>query len=148
MPILLWLGAIIAGISNPLQSGSNSELMKRMGTPIVAAFAVYLVAGLVLLLCIPFFGFPLRSAIGKLGGAPWWIAIGGVCNVTFLLASLTITKSLGSATFTTLVVISAVITSVILDHFGLLGFEVRPVTWLRALGCLLAATSVVLIARF
>ena len=74
--------------------------------------------------------------------------MGGVCNVAFLLASLMITKKLGSATFTTVVVISAVITSVALDHFGLMGFKPRPVTWPRALGCVLAASSVVLIARF
>jgi uncharacterized membrane protein YdcZ (DUF606 family) len=68
-----------------------------------------------LLIAIPFVGFPLRSAVGKLSGAPWWLVIGGLCNVTFLLASLTVTKKLGSGTFTTLVVVSAVVTSVILD---------------------------------
>lgn len=148
MAIFLWLGAILAGISNPLQSGSNSELLKRMEAPIVAAFAVYFVAAACLLLCIPFLGFPLRSAIAKLGGAPWWIAIGGVCNCAFLLASLTITKKLGSGTFTTLVVISAVLTSVLLDNFGMLGLPVRSLTWLRGLGCALAVTSVILIARY
>lgn len=148
MAILLWLGAIIAGISNPLQSASNSELLKRMDAPIVAAFTVYLIASVCLLLAIPFVGFPVRSAVGKLAGAPWWIAIGGLCNVTFLLASLTITKKLGSGTFTTLVVVSAVVTSVLLDHFGLLGLETRSLTPLRGLGCALAIAGVVLIASF
>ena len=84
----------------------------------------------------------------RAGGLPWWAFIGGVCNVVFLLASLLISKKLGSATFTTLVVISAVLTSVILDHFRLLGFEVRPATWLRLLGGVFAIGGVILIALF
>jgi bacterial/archaeal transporter family-2 protein len=45
-------------------------------------------------------------------------------------------------------VISAVITSVLLDHFGLLGFEVRSATWLRLIGAALSVIGVVLIAVF
>lgn len=148
MSILLWITAIVAGISNPLQSASNSELLKRMEAPIVAAFTVYLVGATCLLLAAPFVGLPVRSAVGKLHGVPWWVAIGGLCNVTFLLASLTVTKKLGSGTFTTLVVVSAVVTSVLLDHFGLLGLDQRPLTPLRGVGCALAVAGVVLIARF
>ena len=148
MTWLLSLFAIAAGISNPLQSGSNSELLKGLNAPIVAAFVVYAVGSACLLACMPFFGFPVRDALSKVGGLPWWAFIGGLCNVTFLLASLLISKKLGSATFTTLVVISAVITSIALDHFGLLGFEPRPATWLRLLGGLLAGGGVVLIALF
>jgi hypothetical protein len=36
----------------------------------------------------------------------------------------------------------------LLDHFGLLGFEVRPATWLRILGAGLSVIGVVLIAVF
>ncbi len=148
MTWLLSLFAIAAGVSNPLQAGSNSELLKGLNAPIVAAFVVYAVGSICLLTCIPFLGFPARDALSKAGGLPWWAFIGGICNVTFLLASLLISKKLGSATFTTLVVISAVLTSIVLDHFGLLGFEVRSATWLRILGGLLATGGVVLIALF
>lgn len=148
MAIFAYIFAIVAGISNPLQSGSNSALLKGLGAPIVAAFVVYAIGSLCLLACIPFIGFPARVALGKLGEVPWWAFIGGICNVTFLLASLLITKKLGSATFTTLVVISAVVTSVALDHFGLLGFKERPATLLRLVGCALAITGVVFIGRF
>jgi transporter family-2 protein len=148
MAILFWLGAIIAGISNPLQSGSNAELFKRTGTPLVAALIVYAIGASALLLASPFIGLPVRGALAKLHGAPWWLAIGGLCNVTFLLASLTITKKLGSGTFTTLVVVSAAVTSVLLDHFGLLGLEQRALTLWRGVGVALAIAGVFLIARF
>ncbi|MDP9155926.1 DMT family transporter [Caballeronia sordidicola] len=140
--------AILAGISNPLQSGSNSALLKTIQAPIVAAFIVYAIGAACLLAAMPFLGFPLKTSISKLADVPWWAYIGGLCNVLFLMCTLLITKKLGSATFTTIVVISAVITSVLLDHFGLLGFEVRPATWLRIGGAALAAIGVVMIAVF
>jgi transporter family-2 protein len=148
MTWLLSFFALIAGISNPLQSGSNSALLKATQAPIVAAFIVYAIGAACLLACIPFLGFPLRQAYSRLSEVPWWAYIGGFCNVLFLLCSLLITKKLGSATFTTIVVVSAVITSVLLDHFGLLGFTVRPATWPRIAGAMLAAAGVLLIARF
>lgn len=148
MKWVLALFAVLAGISNPLQSGSNSALLKSIQAPVVGAFIVYAVGTLCLLACIPFVGFPLKAALAKLGGVPWWAFIGGFCNALFLLCSLLITKKLGSATFTTIVVISAVVTSVMLDHFGLLGFEVRPATALRLVGAGLSIAGVALIAIF
>lgn len=145
---LLGLFAIVAGISNPLQSGSNSELVKVSGAPVVAAFVVYAIGSICLLACIPILGFSPRDAYGKFGQLPWWAFIGGICNAVFLMASLLITKKLGSATFTTVVVISAVITSVLLDHFGLLGFEIREASWLRLIGAAFAVVGVILIAAF
>jgi transporter family-2 protein len=81
--------------------------------------------------------------VGKLVGITWWALIGGACNAAFLMASLLITKRLGSATFTTLVVVAAVVTCLVLDQFGLLGFEPRPINWLRDIGGALAITGVV-----
>lgn len=145
---LLPLFAVIAGISNPLQSATNSALSKGIQAPLVSGFIVYAVGALCLLVCIPFVGLPLRSAFDKLGGVPWWVYLGGVFNAVFLLASLLVTKKLGSATFTTLVVISAVVVSVALDHFGLLGLAQRTATPLRLLGAAFAVAGVVLISVF
>jgi bacterial/archaeal transporter family-2 protein len=89
---LLTLFAILAGISNPLQSGSNSALLKSTQAPVVAAFVVYLIGSVCLLACIPFLGFPLRSTAGKLADVPWWAYIGGLCNALFLMCTLLVTK--------------------------------------------------------
>lgn len=148
MQWLLGLFAVIAGVSNPLQSGSNAALNKGLDAPVASAFIVYAIGAVCLLACTPFLGFAPKGAAGKLFGLPWWAFIGGVCNALFLMCTLLVTKRLGSATFTTAVVIAAVITSLILDNFGLLGFEVRPATVLRLVGGGLAIGGVVLIAVF
>ena len=148
MPWLFGLFAVLAGISNPIQSGSNSALNKAVGAPVVAASIVYLVGVVCLAACVPFLGFGARGLGLKLQSLPWWAFVGGICNALFLMSTLLVTKRLGSATFTTIVVIAAVITSLALDHFGLLGFDVRRATLLRMVGGALAASGVVLIAAF
>lgn len=145
---LLAIFAVLAGVSNPLQSGSNSALLKGLHEPVVAACVVYLIGAACLALCTPFFGFGVRAALTRLSGVPWWAYIGGLCNALFLMCSLLVTRRLGSAPFTTIVVISAVVTSVVIDHFGLVGFEVRPAGALRLLGSAFAIAGVVLIANF
>jgi bacterial/archaeal transporter family-2 protein len=145
--IIAVLFAVAAGISNPLQSGSNSALLKAIHAPVVAAFIVYSVGALCLLACVPFIGLPVKASISRLGDVPWWVYIGGICNAIFLMSSLLITRKLGSATFTTTVVISAIVTSVVLDHFGLLGFEVRQAGFVRLSGVVLAIAGVLLIAK-
>ena len=148
MQWILALFAVLAGVSNPLQSGSNSALNKALASPVLSALIVYAVGGLCVLACIPFLGFSTRGSGAKLLGLPWWAFIGGVCNALFLMCTLLITRKLGSATFTTAVVIAAVITSLALDHFGLMGFAVRQATPLRLVGGFLAICSVVMIAIF
>src|SRR6202012_3058854 len=128
---LLSLFAILAGISNPLQSGSNSELLKTIQAPIVAAYLVYMVGAIVIAFAIPFVGFPARDALGKLSGVAWWALIGGACNAAFLMASLLITKRLGSATLTAVVVVLGVGPSVVIDTFGLMGSEMKPINSMR-----------------
>lgn len=145
---LLFLFAVVAGFTNPVQSGSNAEIIKLTGSPLVPAILIYIVAGLCILACAPFMGFPVKAAVGKAAQAPWWIIIAGVCNAFFMMASLLIAKKLGSATFTTVVVVTAVLTSVALDNYGLFGFDVRHASPLRIVGCALAAAGVLLIARF
>ena len=140
--------AILAGVSNPLQSGSNSALLKSAGAPVVAAALVYGIGALCLLATIPFLGFPLRDTLSKLPAVPWWAYAGGVCNAFFLMSTLLVTRRLGSATFTTLVVVTAVIVALVLDNYGLMGFDIRPATAGRLLGGALAVAGVICIALF
>ena len=57
-------------------------------------------------------------------------------------------QKLGSAVFTGLTVTAAVITSVLLDHFGLLGFQQHPAGLWRLAGCGLMVGGLALISAF
>lgn len=74
---------------------------------------------------------------------PWWGWIGGLLGAVYVLVTLTSAPD----PIPPLTLTAAVVTSVLLDHFGLVGFEVRPLSLLRVPGCMLMIGWVVLIAR-
>ena len=151
MQALFYALAVLAGLSNPLQSASNAALNKGTGQPLVAGMVVYAVAITALLACAviaAIFGTPLREAAGKLGGLPWWAFVGGLCQLTFTLAAAVSTQKIGSAGFTVTVLVVAVVLSIALDQYGLMGLPVRDATWPRLLGAGLAIVGVTLVSVF
>lgn len=147
MNALFFALAVMAGLSNPIQSAANAGLNKAVG-PVLAAFTVYAVAIGGLICLAPFLGLSLRDAGGRFAAVPWWAWVGGLCNVTFVLAGALATKQIGSAAFTVTTLTCAVLLSILLDKLGIMGLEARPITALRLLGGLLAVGGVVLVARF
>ena len=80
-------------------------------------------------------------------GVPWWAWLAGLCGGALILAQLFAAQSLGSTVFIGLVVTASVLTSVLLDHFGLLGFRPHPAGWPRIAGAVLMIAGMGLIAR-
>lgn len=138
--------AVLAGLSNPIQSAANAGLNKSLGQVAAAALVIYGVAIVGLLLCLPVLGWTLRDFGGKLTTVPWWAWIGGLCNLSFVIAGALCTQKLGSATFTVTVACSAIVLSMILDRLGLMGLEQHPITWLRVLGGALAVGGIALVS--
>ena len=138
--------AVVAGVLNTVQAGANTALKKAMGAPAWAALIVLTVAWLAALAAALLSNqrFPGLQAASS---APWWAYIGGVCGVTYVFSMLTVADKLGAAVFMALTVTMAVITSLILDHWGLLGFEVHRAGWLRIAGGVMMVGGLALIAR-
>jgi transporter family-2 protein len=61
----------------------------------------------------------------------------------FLL--ITLAPKLGAAPVVACVVLGQILCSVIIDHYGLLGFELHPVSLLRAAGIVLLVAGVAMI---
>jgi bacterial/archaeal transporter family-2 protein len=147
MKAFLFALAALAGLSNPIQSAANAGLNKALG-PALTGFVVYTVAVGGLLCLSPFLGLSLRDAGSRFAAVPWWAWVGGLCNVTFVLAGALATKQIGSAAFTVTTLTCAVVLSIVLDKFGIMGLDERPITTLRLLGGALAIGGVVLVANF
>ena len=147
MSILIGIIAVLAGTLNTVQSGSNATLNKVLQAPIFTAFAVagagmvvYAIAGL-------FVGYTWPEG-QKLAQVPWWAWIGGALGALYVLCMIFLAQKLGSALFTGLTVTAAITTSVLLDHFGLVGFEQHSAGLWRILGCVLMIGGLVLVAAF
>lgn len=146
MSWLLFFSALAAGTANPFQSGFNAQLNKQLSQPLWASIIVYVtgLAGLIALqLCFrqPFPG-------NKILGVSWWAWLGGLVSIISTVIGLTIAQRLGSGLFTGASVTAALVTSVLLDHFGLIGFRQHPASPARVAGCALMIAGLWLIARF
>ena len=64
------------------------------------------------------------------------------------MAGITFAQRMGSGVFTGLSVTASLIASVVLDHFGWIGFKVHPASWPRVLGCALMVAGLWIVARF
>ena len=143
----LVLFVVVTGVLNTIQSGSNATLNKTLDKPvwaIVVVFAVALATSLVMAL---FSGQRLPSA-DDLALVPWWAWLGGVLGATYILSMMLAADKLGAAVFMGVTVTMAVVTSLVMDHFGLMGFEVHKAGVARIAGGRLMVAGLALIARF
>ncbi len=146
MTVLVFLTALLAGIANPFQSGLNAELNKQLGKPIWAALFIYISALAALLLFQAFARQPFPT--DKIASVPWWAWLGGLVSILSTVIALTLAQRMGSGIFTGATLTASVITSVLLDHFGLIGFKQHTAGPGRITGCALLIAGLWLIARF
>ncbi len=145
-----WLIALIAlasGAANPFQAGTNAELNKQLHNPLWATISVY-ATGLLAVLVVQLVARQALPPSSTLRNVPWWAWTGGVISIASTVAGLTLAQRLGSGLFTGITLTASVITSVLLDHFGLIGFKQHTASPLRATGCALLIAGVWLVARF
>ena len=83
-----------------------------------------------------------------LAQSPWWVWGGGLLGAFFVTASIVVAPRLGAAITLALIIAGQLIVALALDHFGLLGFEERPLNGWRVLGAVLLVIGVALIRRF
>ena len=146
LPLLITL---LAGAALPVQAGINARLSREMGSPSSAALISFLIGTVSILI------FVLLSRVSTPEGGfgatasrlPWWIWLGGVIGAVFITVSAAFAARLGLTLFSAVVIAGQLLTSVGLDHFGLLGAERHPVSLLRLAGIALLAVGIALIRR-
>jgi uncharacterized membrane protein YdcZ (DUF606 family) len=64
-------------------------------------------------------------SLARAAAAPWTAWLGGILGAGYAVVVVVLARHLGAATLTAAVVTGQLICSVVLDHFGLLGFELH-----------------------
>ena len=146
----LWgygLLAVAVGFALPLQFGVNAQLASWLESPVRAALVSFVVGMLALLVVtvVAFRGWPAAS---KIGGAPWWVWVGGLCGAFYVLGSTIAAPRLGAATLVALILAGQALASLLVDHFGWVGFDEQPITPGRVAGVALVALGVALVRVF
>lgn len=138
LSILLALGAGGVMALQPAVNGRLSEFCSHNLQASVISFAVGLSTLLMLGLVLQI-GFPRPSQLMEV---PWWAWAGGVIGAYMVTVSLWIAPSLGATRWIALVLAGQVALSLVLDHFGWLGYAQHPLTLRRLLAAVCLAVGV------
>lgn len=142
----LILAAALIGLLLPVQAGVNAQLRLSLGSPVLTAFVSFAVGTVALGLLLAGAREPLPPSRG-LAAVPAWHWIGGVLGAVYIGAAVVLAPRLGAATLIASVVTGQMIASIVLDHFGWVGFAVHPMTGPRLAGALLIIIGVLLVRR-
>ncbi|BBY20872.1 DMT family transporter [Mycobacterium stomatepiae] len=138
---------VLGGALQTCGAAMNGQLYKHMINPWLASavsFAVITVFFVAAFLVRPK---PLPTA-SDIASMPWWAVVGGMVGAVQVYAGLTLVNRVGAGTFMGFTVTSALIMSLVIDHFGWLRVDPHPITPSRALGGVLMVCGVVLVAKF
>ena len=146
MKALLYVFVAVAGALTSVEAGSNAELTKTLGGPWWPAVLFSLLSMALLAAAALFLAGPFPSA--AMAQVPWWGWIGGAISAVYIVSMLIAPGQLGSGLFTGLTVTAAIIASIALDHFGLVGFKVHPAGVGRLIGGALMVAGIICVAVF
>ncbi len=108
-----------------------------------AALTSFTIGGTTLLILCLGLRLPLPSR--EQWTAPWWVWTGGLLGAAFVTAQATLPTRLGVTAFVVLVVAGQLLIALVMDQFGWLDLQVRPVTVQKLIGVVLLVAAVVLI---
>jgi transporter family-2 protein len=138
--------AAVAGMALPVQAGINAQLAEWVGGPIRAS-AISFAVGTLALLAAAVVATRGEHARG-LGDAPWWVWIGGVFGAFYVASLVAAAPRVGAVAVFAAVIAGQLACSLVLDHFGLVGYEEHHVTAGRIAGVACLAAGVVLVRLF
>lgn len=139
---------LMAGIANAVQAGLNGALSKGLAQSLTAGLVVAAGTATCILTVGLISGHLTWPTADQVSHMPWWAWFGGILGGGIILAQFVVAQKIGAAPFLGLLVTAGVVTSVVLDHFGLIGFEQHTANGWRLGGGLLMIAGVTLVAVF
>ncbi|MCB1334242.1 MAG: DMT family transporter [Roseivivax sp.] len=130
---------LLAGLGIPVLAALNAALGVRLGSPIAAGSILFCVAfcatAVLLLVTGP-------SALGRAVEAPRHLFLAGLLVAFYVLSITFIAPKFGVGNAVFFVLIGQLISAAAIDHFGLFGARISPLTLTRAAGISIMALGV------
>ncbi|KAI8900354.1 hypothetical protein BC833DRAFT_647092 [Globomyces pollinis-pini] len=138
--------AFVAGWLISTMSGMISALAERTTNAFASFITLFLASiGLGIYLLFDFFVMKNQFKPSDLLYLQWWAWVGGIGEAYFCTIAPFVIPRLGAAIFYSTTILAQVPTSIIVDHFGLLGVQKQHTHWNRWFGVLLMFISVYLV---
>lgn len=136
----LAVGALVV-----IQGAMNSRVMSALGSAMSATLVNFVIGALTLLGVMVLTGH--IATVQNLSQAPRWGLLAGVAGVLLVMGTAFLIPRIGTAHVVALLVCGQAFTSLIFDHFGLLGVPVMEISMTRIVGCSLLALGAILVGR-
>lgn len=137
---------VFVGIALPFQVAMNNQIRESLGHPLWGALTNFAVGMLALGSVAALMRVPLPTA-DLLAKAPAWAWFGGIIGQLYILSAILAGPKLGSATFFAIIITGQLLSSLILDHFGVLGFPHNPMNFWRVAGVFLLLVGAILVVK-
>ena len=136
---------IVAGILVTIQGPINVQLGKTIGNSYWSTLVTFIVGGLFMLI----FALVTKqtTSVGTEQSFKIWQLLGGIFGAIYVVSIIIVMPVLGVGTATVLLLFVQLVTSMIFDHFGWLGTQIRPFDVYRAVGVILMAIGIYLINK-
>lgn len=132
------------GLIIPVLAALNASLGARIGSPAAAAFVLFIIAlitaGIVTLATGTA---PLKAVPAQ----PKYLLLGGVFVATYVLSITYIAPHFGVGNAVFFVLLGQMVAAAVIDHFGLFGATLTPLSVTRAAGIAVMAAGLALTQR-
>ena len=132
---------LAAGIGIPVLAALNAGLGTRLASPVAAAAMLFTIALAITLVILALKGAPALSAIVT---APKHLFLAGVLVAFYILSITIIAPKFGVGNAVFFVLLGQLISAALIDHVGLVGARISPLSPARAGGIALMAAGVFL----
>ena len=130
---------LVAGIGIPILAAMNAALGARIGSPAVAATVLFAVAfgatAIVMLATGP-------QAMTKIASAPKHLLLAGLLVAFYVLSITHVAPHFGVGNAVFFVLLGQLVSAAAIDHFGLFGAQLSPLSWVRITGISVMAAGV------
>ncbi len=144
--IIFMIIVFAAGAMLPVQVGLNHKMGRAVVGPEYASFISFLVGSVVLFFYLLVIKQDLTT-ITQAGTVSWYVWLAGALGAFYVTTVIIMAPKLGVALTFSLVVAGQMVFSLLLDHFGLLGMQVKQINWMKVLGVLLLVGGVIIIRK-
>jgi transporter family-2 protein len=137
--------AIVIGALMPIQAGLNAELTRQLKNPFIGAF-VSLTVGAIAVSALVIFSGGIGN-LKRLNEVPPHLFLGGILGAIFVGSSLFFIPRMGATAMVAAFITGQLLGSVIIDHYGLMGLNVSPISTTKVIGVILLFVGLFLVIK-
>ena len=138
--ILLATWTLLAGAGIPLIGVLNSGVARGVGNPYTATGIMFAIAMAVAIgFSLPIYGLPTTA---QLGSAPPVSYHAGLLIGFYALSATIVIPRFGAASFVAFILIAQLLTSAVVDQFGLFSMAKRPIDMTRLIGLIVIVAGI------